>query len=138
MSYLFFAKTDQAFVFRNLTDVLYSNLARISFIVDEKGMKMRQMNQRCKVMFDIDLNAYDFTYYKFESDKPINLGIEISYLYKILNSVKKKDTIELFIEKDRPDDLGIRLYHKSGFRVTTSFIKIQNFQNLDIYIEDNY
>jgi hypothetical protein len=56
----------------------------------------------------------------------------------MLKSIKKKDSIELFINEDAPNDLGIRVIPKENNRVTTSYIKIQNVQNLDITIPTGY
>jgi hypothetical protein len=56
----------------------------------------------------------------------------------MLKSIKKKDSIELFIDEDAPTDLGIRVIPKENNRVTTSYVKIQNVQNLDINIPTGY
>ena len=125
-------------MFKNLIEVLYNNITKTNFVVDEKGMTMRQMDQCRKIMFDIDIDGYSFNLYEFNMKERLNLGIEIAYLYKILSSVKKKDKMELFIESGKPDELGVRLFHKNGVRVTTSFMKIQNFQNIEINIQDDY
>jgi proliferating cell nuclear antigen len=56
----------------------------------------------------------------------------------MLKSIKKKDSIELFIDENAPNDLGIKVIPKENNRVTTSYIKIQNVQNLDINIPTGY
>ena len=50
----------------------------------------------------------------------------------MLRSIKKKDSISLFIEKENPSDLGITIIPKEANRITTSTIKIQNVQQLHI------
>tara|TARA_A100001015_G_scaffold313947_1_gene422331 strand:- start:4798 stop:5367 length:570 start_codon:yes stop_codon:yes gene_type:complete len=56
----------------------------------------------------------------------------------MIKSIKKKDSIVLFIKADSPQDLGIKVVPKENNRVTTSFIKIQNIQNLDVTLPDGY
>lgn len=50
----------------------------------------------------------------------------------MLKTIKKKDSLQLFINDDFPTDLGIRVIPKENNRITTSTIKILNVQNLDI------
>ena len=75
--------------------------------------------------------------YKFNSKK-IYIGINLNHFHKMLKSIKKKDSIELFIDEDAPTDLGIKVIPKENNRVTTSYVKIQNVQNLDINIPTGY
>ena len=75
--------------------------------------------------------------YKFNS-KRIYIGINLNHFHKMLKSIKKKDSIELFIDEDAPTDLGIKVIPKENNRVTTSYVKIQNVQNLDINIPTGY
>jgi len=44
----------------------------------------------------------------------------------------------LFIDEKSPSDLGIKVIPKENNRVTTSYIKIQNIQNLDVGVPDGY
>ena len=56
----------------------------------------------------------------------------------MLKSIKKRDSIQIFIDDESPTDLGIKVIPKENNRVTTSFIKIQNIQNIDINLPENY
>jgi proliferating cell nuclear antigen len=56
----------------------------------------------------------------------------------MVKAIKKKDSMVLFIDDERPTDLGIKVVPKENNRVTTSYIKIQDIQNLDIDIPTNY
>jgi len=59
-------------------------------------------------------------------------------MYSMLKSMKKKDTIELFIPKEDTTSLGIRITPKEKNRVTTSFIKIHSIQNIVIDSPQGY
>ena len=56
----------------------------------------------------------------------------------MLKSIKKKDSMQLFIDSDSPTDLGIKVIPKENNRVTTSFIKIQEIQTIDIDVPTGY
>ena len=53
----------------------------------------------------------------------------------MLKSIKKKDTVEIFINKDNDNNFGIKIIPKDNTRVTTSYIKIQNIQNINVQLE---
>jgi hypothetical protein len=95
------------------------------------------MDHHRSILIDLMLNANNFQMYKFNS-KRIYIGINLNHFHKMLKSIKKKDSIELFIDEDAPTDLGIRVIPKENNRVTTSYVKIQNVQNLDINIPTGY
>ena len=48
----------------------------------------------------------------------------------MLKSIKKKDSLQLFIDTSCTNELGIKTIPKENTRITTSGIKIQNIQNL--------
>jgi len=52
--------------------------------------------------------------------------------------MKKQDSLQLFINDDSPTDLVIKVIPKENNRITTSFVKIQEIQTLDIDIPEGY
>ena len=46
--------------------------------------------------------------------------------------------MQLFIDEDYPTDLGIKVIPKENNRITTSYIKIQEIQTIDIDVPDGY
>ena len=66
------------------------------------------------------------------------VGINLNHFHKMLKSVKKKDSLELFIDSEEETDLGIKAIPKENSRITTSYVKIQNIQNLDIDLPEGY
>ena len=82
-------------------------------------------------MIDLFLDAENFSIYKFKSDHSLYLGINLSHFHKMLRSIKKKDSLILFIKEDAPNNLGIKVIPKENNRITTSYIKVQSIQNLD-------
>jgi hypothetical protein len=56
----------------------------------------------------------------------------------MLKQIKKRDSIELFINDENMEELGIKIIPKEKNRTTTSFIKIQCIQNIEIEIPKGY
>ena len=91
-----------------------------------------------RVCFSVVLDAENFQIYKFKPMNSLYLGLNLGHFYKMIKSIKKKDSIILFITSENPNDLGIKVVPKENNRITTSFIKIQNIQNLDVALPTGY
>lgn len=137
MSLIFKCKSNEAYCIKILAELLSNNIKTGCFVLDDTGIYMRMMDHHRSILIDLSLNANNFQVYKFNSKK-IYLGINMNHFHKMLKSIKKKDSIELFIDENAPNDLGIKVIPKENNRVTTSYIKIQNVQNLDINIPTGY
>lgn len=137
MSLIFKCKSNEAYCIKILAELLSNNIKTGCFVIDDTGIYLRMMDHHRSILIDLNLNANNFQVYKFNSKK-IYLGINLNHFHKMLKSIKKKDSIELFINEETPNDLGIKVIPKENNRVTTSFIKIQNVQNLDINIPTGY
>jgi proliferating cell nuclear antigen PCNA len=137
MTVIFKCKSNEAYCIKILAELLSNNIKTGCFVLDDTGISLRMMDHHRSILIDLNLNANNFQMYKFNSKK-IYMGINLNHFHRMLKSIKKKDSIELFINEDAPNDLGIRVIPKENNRVTTSFIKIQNVQNLDINIPTGY
>lgn len=127
---LFRCKTGDAYQIKVLAELLSNNLKNGCFDVTENGISLRMSDQLRKTLVDLDLDAENFSLYKFKSDEKLCLGLNLSHFHKMLKSVKKKDSLQLFINNDNPTELYIKTIPKENTRITTSSIKIQNIQNL--------
>jgi DNA polymerase III sliding clamp (beta) subunit (PCNA family) len=96
------------------------------------------MDHHRTILLDLELESDNFAVYKFKKDEKMYLGINLSHFHKMLKSIKKRDSIQLFIDDNSPKDLGIKVIPKENNRVTTSFIKIQTIQNIDIDLPGDY
>lgn len=135
----FVAQANEGYVFKILSELLQNNIRTACFEIDENSIKLRMMDHHRRILIDLDLQAENFTYYKYTcSENKLYIGINLTHFHKMLKSVKKKDSIILFIEQNRRQDLGIQVIPKDKDRVSTSYIKIQNVQNLDISIPSGY
>lgn len=139
-SYRFYCKTTEGYIIKILSELLQNNIKNGCFIVNEKGMYFRMTDSNRRVLIDLELASDHFSTYKFKESKgkQLSIGLNLSHFYKMLKNIKKKDSLALFIEDDKEDDLGIRVIPKEKNRVTTSYVKIQNLQSLDIDIPTDY
>lgn len=137
-SYLFYCKTTEGYIIKILSELLQNNIKNGCFIVNEKGLFFRMTDSNRRILIDLELSADKFNNFKYNSkNKQISVGLNLSHFYKMLKNIKKKDNLVLFIE-DEKEELGIRVIPKEKNRVTTSFVKVQNLQSLDIDLPSQY
>ena len=88
---------------------------------------------------DLNLASTNFQQYKFENDgQTLFMGLNLNHFHKMLKSIKKKDSIILYVDAEHPDELAIQVIPKENNRITTSTIKIQQIQHLDIELPEGY
>jgi len=138
MPVTFKCKTSEAYHIKILAELLTNNLKTGCFEVREDGINLRMFDHHRKTLVDLSLMAENFSMYKFKNDKTFCMGLNLNHFHKMLKSVKKKDSLELFIEGNDSNELGIRTIPKENTRITTSGIKIQAIQNLDIDVPVGY
>ena len=137
-SYMFRARTTEGFLFKVLAELLQNNIKSCCLNLSDEGITIRMTDNLMKVLINIRLDSDKFNVYKFNFKEKKIIGLNLSHFYKMLKSVKKKDTVEIFIEDNNEFNFGIRVIPKDNTRVTTSFIKIQNIQNIQIPIPTGY
>jgi proliferating cell nuclear antigen PCNA len=131
MTIVFRAKTNEAYIVKIIAELLSNNIKTGCFVIDETGIFLRMMDHNRKLLIDIELKADGFIIYKL-STKKLHLGINITHFHRMLKSIKKKDSIELYIDDANIADLCMKVIPKENNRVTLSSVKIQSIQNLEI------
>jgi proliferating cell nuclear antigen PCNA len=135
---LFKVKTQDAYTIKICVELLQHNIKTGCFVVDNDGIRLCMFDHNRKVLINLELERENFIMYKFKAATKMILGINLKHFHQMLKSIKKKDSMVLFINSDEPTDLGIKVIPKENNRKTTSFIKIQNIQSLDIMIPTGY
>jgi len=138
MTVTFKCKTGEAYHIKVLAELLTNNLKTGCFEVCDNGIKLRMFDHHRKTLVDLELLSENYSIYKFKSDEKFYLGLNLNHFHKMLKSVKKKDSLQLFINSETPNELGIKTIPKENTRITTSGIKIQSIQNLDIDCPQGY
>ena len=138
MTVIFKAKTHCAYTIKILAELLQNNIKTACFEIDEDGIKLSMMDHHETILIQLSLESENFTVYKFKLTEKKFLGINLNHFHRMLKSIKKKDSLQLFINDENPNDLGIKVIPKENNRVTTSFIKIQEKQNISIEVPTGY
>lgn len=138
MTIIWRAKTNSAYTIKVLAELLQNNIKVACFEVDKKGIKLIMMDENRIILLKVVLDSDNFTVYKFKSPETMYLGINLNHLHKMLKSIKKKDSLQLYIDDEFPTDLAIKVIPKENNRVTTSFVKILAKQNLEIDMPTGY
>ena len=138
MPVIFKAKTREGYSLKVLAELLQNNIKNAVFEIDTDGIKLCMMDQNRMVLIDIDLQADNFSVFTFKGGEKMYIGINLLHFHKMLKPIKKRDSVELFIDNDSDTDLGIKVIPKENNRITTSFIKIQNIQNIQIQLPTGY
>lgn len=129
---LFKCKTGEAYQMKVLSELLTHNLKTGCFEIGPDGISLSMLDNPRKTMIDLHLEAENFSIYKNKSEEKMCIGLNMNHLYRMLKSIKKKDSLELFINSDNPTELGIKTIPKENTRTTTSSLKIQNIQNVNV------
>ena len=133
MTIIFKAKTSQAYCWKLLAELLQNNIKVACFELSKHGIKLRMQDSGNVLLIDLELLATNFDKYIYNSLNNMIIGLNMNHMHKMLKCIKKKDTIELFIDNDTPNDLFIKaIPPKDTNRITISSVKIQNIQNIDI------
>lgn len=134
----FKAETKSGHIIKSLAENLqHSKSKKASFVITKDKITSRMINPRKTTMHDLVLDRDKFDTYHLTQHK-IEISINLKLFYKMLRTVKKNDIVTLFIEKSRPDKLGIKVVPKDGSRITTSYITTQSIQCMAIELPTGY
>lgn len=138
MSIIFKAKTNDSHVIKVLIELLQNNIKIGCFVINDEGITFRMMNMDKCILFDIELHAENFNIYKYKKKEKLFIGLNLNHFFKMIRSIKKKDSIQLTIYENKKNDLHIKVIPKENNRITTSVIKIQPTQNIHISLPNGY
>ena len=138
MSVLFKARTDQGYIIKVLSDLLQNNIKIGCFEIDKTGIYFRMSDTHKCICIDFSLIGENFVTYEVNTLKKIFIGVNLIHLHKMLKPIKKKDSIEFIKEREESDELIIRQISNVSGKVTTSSLKIQTIQNLEIDLPTDY
>jgi len=140
MSNIWHCTSADAYELKILSELLSNNIKIANFILNKKGLFLTMTDHHKYISIDMSLDHDKFSRWELNIPENENLyvGINMGQLFKMLKSIKKKDSVDLFITKENPMELSIRVTPKDGARNTVSTIKIQNTQHLKIDLPSNY
>jgi len=134
---IFRCKTADAYTIKMLFELLHNNIKTGCFELHKDGIQLCMTDSNRRTLIDVKILSREMNFYLLQPDH-LRMGINVHHVYKMLRSVKKKDSMIMFINESNPSDLGIQIIPKDQTRLTTSFVRIQNIQNLEIEVPNAY
>lgn len=113
--------TSSATAIKTLIDSLKEILLRCNIRVSDTGIDMVAYDPTKSAIIQMNLNADTFD--KFEVIRPVNIGLNVIKLNKILRTVASSDILNLSISEDDPNTLCITIKRKkltTIYRVATT------------------
>jgi len=114
--YIFHAKTSEAHIIKSMVDCLKLALkTNVKMQINKDGMFVRQPNKQNTLMVEVNLDRKEFDRnYEFNQEEDLHIGLDLESLQKLLKQIKKKkDLIELFIEKKNKNRMWINIHSPS-------------------------
>ena len=141
MTIIFKAKTSEGYVIKVLVELLQNTIKTAGFEISETGIRLRMMDSNRIILSDVVLLSENFSFYKFKPKNKVGVlytGINLNHFHKMLKAIKKKDSVQLYIDDKDLTEFAIKVIPKEKNRITTSFVKIQAFQSLNIDLPTGY
>tara|TARA_Y100000389_G_scaffold136750_1_gene134331 strand:+ start:2551 stop:3336 length:786 start_codon:yes stop_codon:yes gene_type:complete len=131
-TYILKIQTVQSTVIKTLCDVLKETLNDINFIFDENGIKVMAMDGSHVALVHLKLLAKNFEHYFCE--KRIQVGLNMSHLFKIIKTVTTMDFITFFIKRHNQHEFGIQIQNSDKNTNTTFYLKMLDIDDDEITI----
>ncbi len=138
MNIVFEAKTTDSYVLKNLFELFQYIINYVIIEISADGIKICFTDTNKVILIDMFLQASRFQKYKFESSHKMYISLIAQHLYKMIKGIKKKDCLIFFIDENKIGEFGITIIPKEGDQRTTSFLKMQYSQNMEITIPEGY
>lgn len=129
MSFIFHARTTEGYCLKILAELLQYSLKTAYYEIDQTGIRLNMSDTKQHVAFSLALPSENFFSFELLTDR-LCFGINQMHMHTMLKTVKKKDTVALYIRSDNPTELGIRIEPKEKTKVSASHIKIHIAHNV--------
>ena len=139
MSYIFKASTStkEGFSVKLMAEILNNVLKYPPFCINERGIFLRAPDPNKEILIDLSMNKEDFIVYK--CPKPLYFIVNSSHFYKLLKTIKKKDSVTLFINEKSPMQLGVSVCtNDENSEKVTTFININYTQPEEFDLPSGY
>ena len=131
-NYIFNIKTVQTCAIRILIESLKEILTDANFVITDKGIKLMAMDSTANVLVHMKLHHDKFEY--FHCSKKVNIGLNLSNLYKLIKTMSNNDTLTLFMEKNDENQLGIKIHNDEKNSQTTYKLNLLDIENKELNI----
>jgi proliferating cell nuclear antigen len=125
-------KSVQAHSFKVLFEALKELLDDCNITFDETGMRILAIDGSHVCLVHMKLEAGNFA--KYFCKEPKIVGVNISYLHKLLRQVSQNDTLTFFIDSDIPHELGICIENADQNSVTNYLYKMLEIDEKEMQV----
>lgn len=134
----FYCKTEGS-ILKNLFELLQKNIKNGSFNLSKECIKFKQTDSHGKTLIAFEMEADNFISYSYNyCQQSFSIGLNLLQTYKDIKTIKIKDILSLVIEKKDESRMVMETVNKDKTRLSTSYIKIQDFQVLEIDLPEGY
>lgn len=108
-NYLFYANTTtEAFVFKNLIEVLQNSLTDVCFNFTSTAIELIAPDNEIQASIWMKLTLDSKYFDQWYCNNYLNVGVNLQHLYKMIKSIKKKDNLTIYVTKEHPNQLSIK------------------------------
>lgn len=116
MGYKFELKTVQVGVIKGLIEGLKEIITETNVEFSPNGVRISATDPSVTILVHLFLEAENFEEYK--CPKTIISGVNILNLFKLIRTIVNNDSLTLYIDEDKPSQLGIRIENEEYNKVT--------------------
>jgi len=131
-NYIVNIKTIQATIFKQVIDALKDILMDVNLETDETGLKIIAMDNTHVVLIHLKLEAEKFE--EYFCSKKTYVGVNMLKLHMLIKTIGTNDLLNLYIEKDDPNKLGIKITNNEKNVETNYKLSTIDIDVLDVTI----
>jgi proliferating cell nuclear antigen len=124
--------------FRTLMTALKDILIETNIIFQQDGIRIVNMDKSHTILVYMHLEASKFEFYECKCEKII-IGVNMSYLFKLINTIENEDTLTIYIDNNDYHDgivthLGLKF--KNAKQCKTSKLKLIEPEPEELIVPD--
>jgi len=131
---LFKAKTSEAYTFKVLAELLQNTFKECCLICKPSGIYLIGVDTKYKngsKLIYLNLLKEKFSIYKLIPNE-FKIGLNLIHFYKMLKTIKRKDTLTLSVEDDDPNKLIITIEQVGEKNPTVKHINLTKIQPMEV------
>jgi proliferating cell nuclear antigen len=133
-SYLLEVKTVQSSSFKVLIEALKELISDVTIQFDNTGLKIISTDNSKCILVHLKLEASKFEF--FSCKQPIDIGLNMLNLYKLIKTINNNDILTLFIDSHEINYLGIKIENNDKNSKTVFKLNLLDLDNSKIVIDD--
>ena len=137
---LLYIYTHEAYTLKVLAELLQNCIIEACFIINEQGITLTGTDSKSPAgtkLVHLELLRENFPIYQVPKEE-LQIGLNLMHLFKMLKSIKKKDKLTLFINKNNQLNLGILIQGNENNFYSENYVKITNYRSVDTEFPEGY